>query len=79
MKMNIKIQMKHLTDLKVAELHANKLLQEINILRAEQRNADMDDMLMDGGEDVSLDPFEMIKELFMSMDKNNNAFINRIF
>eukprot|EP01083_Nonionella_stella_P205915 749430_1 len=84
-------EIKHLIDLKVNEIHANKLLREINILRAEQRNADMDDMLQENNinsngdiieeenkiESVALDPFEMIKELFMSMDKHNNGFINR--
>jgi len=75
-------EVKHLTALSVQELHCNKLLREINILRAEQRNAELEDAEGKGLDDVeeevlALDPFEMIRELFNTMDRDSKQFIDR--
>eukprot|EP01084_Bolivina_argentea_P227691 384574_1 len=81
-------EIKHLTDLTVAEFHAHKLLREINILRKEQKNAELDDVrsaefdsaMMEEEnkiESVDLDPFEMIRDLFADMDEENKGYIDR--
>ena len=81
-----------LTALGVNELHANKLLREIKMLRMEQRNAELEDMRnhqfnrtnsepIDEEETklnlLVLDPFEMIRQLFNEMDQFNREFIDR--
>ena len=86
-------EVSQLTALKVDELHANKLLREIRMLRMEQRNADLEDMrnhqfnpsvsdnVMDEDETklnlLVLDPFEMIRQLFNDMDRYNKESIDR--
>jgi len=69
-------ELTHLTAIGVQTLHANKLLREINVLRAEQQMmlAQAEDTKL---ESVALDPFEMIRDLFFTMDTQQRGYIDR--
>ena len=65
----------------ISEIHAKKLLREINLLKNEANvNYDFDDEKaalehLDSLELVKIDPFEMIKALYKEMDPNEKGYV----